>query len=60
MKSIKVMLLGLAIILFGSPFIHFGGEGVLITLFLIIVGLFVCMCGFVLDDAGDTGKGPQD
>ena len=57
MKGVKIILLGIASILFGRSFAFFGGEGVLITLFLASVGLIVCVCGLLFDS---DKKGNQE
>lgn len=52
MKSIKKILLGIAILLFSYPFYFLGGDGVSSSIYLLGIGCLLSIVGFVISLIG--------
>lgn len=52
MKSIKKILLGIAILLFSCPFYFLGGDGVGSSIYLLGIGCLLSIVGFVISLIG--------
>lgn len=50
MRSIKTMLFGVSIMVFGGPFLLGGGTGTIIGLVCLCFGMFISACGFIMED----------